>query len=116
MRDESLVFVVDSLNGYCDLCIARYEGDKLVEVMATEWVASHLTGEDRERYLADVEKFKNLDIDNEIAMAKKEEEECRRNRVPMTLEQKVELQAWVAKKRKDVAERDRLRKQQQIQQ
>ena len=59
MRDESLVFVVDSFNGHCDLCIARYEGDKLVEVMATEWVAGQLTGEDLERYLADVEKFKN---------------------------------------------------------
>ena len=59
MRDESLVFVVDSENGHCDLCIARYEGDKLIEVMATEWVAGNLSGEDRERYLADVQKFKS---------------------------------------------------------
>ena len=69
--DESLVFVVDSFNGHCDLCIARYKGGNLVEVMAMEWVVVHLTGEDRERYLADVEKFKNSDIDNEIAIAKR---------------------------------------------
>ena len=114
MRDESLVFVVDSINGHCNLSIGRYQGDKLVEVMETEWVAGHLTGKDRERYLADVEKFKNSNIDNEIAMAKREEEERRRNRVPMTPEQEAELKAWVAKTQKEVAEHDRLRQQQQL--
>ena len=106
MRDESLVFVVDSLNGHCNLGIGRYQGDKLVEVMETEWFAGHLTGEDRERYLADVEKFKDSDIDNEIAMAKKEEEERRRNRVPMTPEQEAKLKAWVEMKQREVADRD----------
>ena len=61
-----------------------------------------------------MEKFKNSDIDNEIAMAKREEEERRRNLVPMTPQQEADLKAWVAKTQKEVAERDRLRQQQQL--
>ena len=45
-------------------------------------------------------------------MAKREEEERRRNRDPMTPEQEAELKAWVAKTQKEFAERDRLPQQQ----
>ena len=66
--------------------------------------------------LADVDKFKNSEIDKEIAMAKKEEEERRRKLVPMPPEQEAELKAWVANTQKDIAGRDLLRQQQMQQQ
>ena len=58
MKDQSLTFVVDLRNRHADLCIARYEGDEVVDVMASEWIVGHLQGEDRDRYLQDMEKFK----------------------------------------------------------
>ena len=79
-----LVVLVDPRTKRIEICPGRIEENRLAKYWDSEWILDHLTGEDRERYLADVKKLKNSDIDNEIAIAKSAEEERRRNRVPMT--------------------------------
>ncbi len=54
-----LVVLVDPRTKRIEIGPGKIEENRLVEFWDSEWILEHLTGEDRERYLADVEKFKN---------------------------------------------------------
>ena len=109
-HSTGLVLLVDPRTKRFEIGPGKIEESRLVEFWETEWILDSLTRKDRQRYLADTKKLTNWPI--EMAAAKKEEEERKRNRVPMTPEQEAELKAWVAKTQKEIAERDRLRQQQ----
>ena len=51
-----LVVLVDPLTKRIEIGPGKVVGTELVEFWDSEWILEHLTGEDRERYLADVEK------------------------------------------------------------
>ena len=111
-HSTGLVLLVDPRTKRFEIGPGKIEESRLVEFWETEWIFDSLTRKDRQRYLADTKKLTNWPI--EMAAAKKEEEERKRNRVLITPEQEAELKAWVAKTQKEVAERDRLRQQQQL--
>ena len=111
-HSTGLVLLVDPRTKRFEIGPGKIEESRLVEFWETEWIFDSLTRKDRQRYLADTKKLTNWPI--EMAAAKKEEEERKRNRVPMTPDQEAELKAWVAKTQKEVAERDRLRQQQRL--
>lgn len=53
-----LVVLVDPRTKRIEIGPGKVVGTELVEFWDSEWILEHLTAEDRERYLADVEKFK----------------------------------------------------------
>ena len=106
-HSTGLVLLVDPRTKRFEIGPGKIEESRLVEFWETEWILDSLTRKDRQRYLADTKKLTNWPI--EMAAAKKEKEERKRNRVPMAPEQEAELKAWVAKTQKEVAARVRQR-------
>ena len=54
-----LVVLVDPRTKRIEIGPGKIEENRLVEFWESDWILEHLTGEDRQRYLADVEKFKS---------------------------------------------------------
>ena len=50
--------LVDPQTKRCEIGAGKVVGTELVEFWDSEWVLEHLTGEVRERYIADVERLK----------------------------------------------------------
>ena len=55
-----LVVLVDPQKKRIDIGPGKIKENRLVEFWDSEWILEHLTGEDRERYLSDVEKLKKI--------------------------------------------------------
>ena len=57
-HSTGLVMLVDPQTKQIEIGPGKIKENRLVEFWDSEWILEHLTGEDRKRYLTDVEKFK----------------------------------------------------------